>query len=392
MTPVSNSLSTRISTPVRLGLFYGAYFLAVGVMLPYWPVWLEGRGMGPEQIGAILAVTFWVKLIAHPSMSAVADATGRVRATLTALAGMAVLVFLGFGLLDGFWAYVALAALAAMCFQTILPIGEALSLATVKSGGYDYGKIRLWGSITFIIAAFGMGPTIEHFGTESIWMVLVGCMLAILVSCRLLPETRARTSKPWSWRAAGSLAMSPRFLLFVATAGAVQAGHATYYAFGTIIWRDMGFQETAIGVLWTLGVVAEIVLFWFAGRLGKYGSAPFLLGIAIIGTLIRWPLTPYADTPWLAAPLQLLHALTFGAGHLGAMRFLQENAPEGLGATAQALYYALVSGVVMGTAMPLAGILFQHYGAATAYWAAGGLGLLAAVAFVPLFLRAPKTA
>ncbi len=379
------------SPPVRLGLFYGAYFLAVGVMLPYWPVWLEGRGMSPEQIGAVLAVTFWVKLIGHPTVSAVADATGQVRTTLTVLAGMAVLVFLGFGLLQGFWVYIALAALAALCFQTIMPIGEALSLAVVKSGGYDYGRIRLWGSISFIIAASGMGPAIEHLGTEIVWVALVGCMVAILVSCRLLPEARTRTAKPWSWKAAGALAMSPRFLLFVATAGAIQAGHAVYYAFGTIIWRDMGFQETAIGLLWTLGVVAEIVLFWFAGRLGRYGSAPVLLAIAIVGTLIRWPLTAFADTPWLAAPLQVLHALTFGAGHLGAMRFLQENAPEGLGATAQALYYALVSGVVMGTVMPIAGILFQHYGPTTAYVAAGGMGLLAAVTFVPLFLLKPRS-
>ncbi|MCR9177221.1 MAG: MFS transporter [Alphaproteobacteria bacterium] len=379
------------SPPTRLGLFYGAYFLAVGVMLPYWPVWLEGRGMSPEQIGAILAVTFWVKLIGHPTVSAVADATGRVRTTLTALAGMSVLVFLGFGLLDGFWVFVILAALAALCFQTIMPIGEALSLAVVKSGGYDYGKIRLWGSISFIVAASGMGPAIENLGTDIVWVALVACMVAILVSCRFLPEVRARTSKPWSWKAAGALALSPRFLLFVATAGAVQAGHAVYYAFGTIIWRDMGFQETAVGLLWTLGVVAEIVLFWFAGRLGRYGSAPVLLGIAIVGTLIRWPLTPFADTPWLAAPLQVLHALTFGAGHLGAMRFLQENAPEGLGATAQALYYALVSGVVMGTVMPLAGMLFQHQGSTTAYIAAGAMGLLAAAAFVPLFLLKPRS-
>lgn len=347
--------------------------------------------MSPEQIGAILAVTFWVKLIGHPTVSAVADATGRVRTTLTALAGMSVLVFLGFGLLDGFWVFVILAALAALCFQTIMPIGEALSLAVVKSGGYDYGKIRLWGSISFIVAASGMGPAIENLGTDIVWVALVACMVAILVSCRFLPEVRARTSKPWSWKAAGALALSPRFLLFVATAGAVQAGHAVYYAFGTIIWRDMGFQETAVGLLWTLGVVAEIVLFWFAGRLGRYGSAPVLLGIAIVGTLIRWPLTPFADTPWLAAPLQVLHALTFGAGHLGAMRFLQENAPEGLGATAQALYYALVSGVVMGTVMPLAGMLFQHQGSTTAYIAAGAMGLLAAAAFVPLFLVKPRS-
>lgn len=374
------------SDPTRLSIFIGAYFLAIGIILPYWPVWLESRGLDPQQIGLVLAVTFWVKLFSHPLVSAIADATGRVRATLTALAVLSVLVYTAFGLVDGFWAFAMLSVGIALCFQTIMPIGEALTLAVVKAGGHDYGRIRLWGSITFIAAAFGLGMGVERFGPAVIWPSLIGCMVLLLISCRLLPEVETRTGKPWSWRDAGALAGRPWFILFVITAGSIQAGHAVYYAFGTITWQRMGFSETAIGSLWTLGVVAEIVLFWFAGRLGRMGSAKVLLALGIFGTLVRWPLTPFADTLWLAAPVQILHALTFGAAHLGAMRFLQENAPRGLEATTQAFYYAMVSGVILGTAMPAAGWIYETQGPVAAYLGAGALGLVAIAAFVPLFL------
>ena len=166
-----------------------------------------------------------------------------------------------------------------------------------------------------------------------------------------------------------------------------------FYGFGTIAWRRIGFDDTVIGMLWTLGVVAEIGLFWIAGRLGRFGSAPVLLALAGIGAMVRWPLTAIADTVAMAAALQILHALTFGAAHLGSMRFLQDNAPPGLEATAQALYYALVTGVLMGTFMPLAGLLYEAEGMA-AYHAMGGLGVvtLAATAVLVRLGRPAPTA
>jgi len=372
-----------LSIPIRLALFYGAYFLAIGVMLPFWPAWLASRGLGPVEIGAVLAVAFWVKVVAHPTVAGMADATGAVRALLTTLAVGSVCVFALFGLAEGFWAFALLAGLGGICFQTILPVGEATALAAAKAGGHDYGRIRVWGSITFILAALGVGALIDRNGPEMIWISLLGALVLLVGACALLPGVAgARTRKPWSWSAMMALAGTRSFLLFTATAGAVQISHAVYYGFGTIIWQRMGFPETAIGTLWTLGVVAEIVLFWFAGRLGRFGSARALLALAITGAILRWGLTPFADSPWTAAPLQLLHALTFGAAHLGAMRYLQDNAPEELGATAQALYYALVGGVLMGCAMPLGGWLYQSFDT-LAYLA---MALVSTLALIPLAL------
>jgi len=373
---------------IRLGLFYTAYFAVAGILLPYWPAWLEGRGLTPVTIGAVLAVTYWIKLVAHPAVAAVADATGALRGMTMLLASAAILVYGAFGLADAPWAFLLLAALAGLTFQTIMPLGEALALAEIKQRQLDYGRIRIWGSLSFMAAAAAGGWAIDLFRADIVLPLVLATLAVLVLACAALPPRRAQTRRPWSWRAAGRLALDPRFLVFVVAAGSAQASHGVFYGFGTIAWRRLGFDDTAIGLLWTIGVVAEIALFWVAGRLGRFGGAPFLLTLAGIGVLLRWPLTALADTVAVTAALQVLHALTFGAAHLGAMRFLQDNAPPGLEATAQALYYALVTGVLMGLCMPVAGLLFDRWGMG-AYHAMGALGLVTLAATALLVRLGP---
>src|SRR3546814_11668186 len=108
---------------------------------------------------------------------------------------------------------------------------------------------------------------------------------------------RVETRRPWSWAAAGRMVADRRFLAFVAAAGSAQASHSVFYGFGTIAWRRIGFDDTVIGMLWTLGVVAEIVLFWTAGRPGRFGRPPFLPALPGIGVILRGPLTALAHPP-----------------------------------------------------------------------------------------------
>lgn len=365
------------ATAARLSLFYAAYFGVTGIMLPYWTVWLEGRGLSPIAIGMLLAITFWIKLVAHPLMAGIADAYAAVRGMTILLSSLGLLVFIGFAWAEPMWSYIALAVLAAVTIQTVLPLGESIAQAEVRTRDLDYGRIRTWGSVAFVAAAALGGWALERFGPGIIHPLILISLVCVILAAVALPRRAAPARRRWSWTAVGKLVLRRQFLLFVAAAGLVQASHGVYYAFGTIAWRNLGFGETIIGGLWVLGVGAEILLFWLAGRLGRFGTAQALLMLGAVGALIRWPLTALADTPWEAAPLQLLHALTFGAAHLGAMRFLRETAPEGMEATAQALYYALVGGVIMGLAMPAAGWLYARFGL-DAYHAMGAFGLIAA--------------
>jgi len=164
------------------------------------------------------------------------------------------------------------------------------------------------------------------------------------------------------WTALGRLAGDRGFWLFVVSAAALQASHQLYYGFGTLYWRDLGFSDMVIGVLWAEGVVAEIVLFWYSAPLvARFGP----LGLMALGGaagILRWSLMGVSTGLGAAAALQLLHALTFGASHLGAMHFMARRVPPGAAASAQSLYSALSAGFGSGLVMLAAGALYAAYG------------------------------
>ena len=179
------------------------------------------------------------------------------------------------------------------------------------------------------------------------------------------------------WQAIRRLLSDSRFWLLVVSASALQASHQVYYGFGTLYWRGLGFSDTVIGVLWAEGVVAEVVLFWYGApivaRLGPLG----LLALGGVGGIVRWSLMGLVPGLPAAAALQLLHALTFGASHLGAMYMLARSVPPEAAASAQSLYAALSAGLGSGLVMLAAGTLYAAYGGQAylfmALLSAGGL-------------------
>ncbi|MGH7060654.1 MAG: MFS transporter, partial [Stellaceae bacterium] len=160
----------------------------------------------------------------------------------------------------------------------------------------------------------------------------------------------------------GAVASSPRFWGVVVTAAALQASHQVYYGFGTLYWRSLGFSDAAVGWLWAEGVLAEIVLFWQGRRLvGRFGPAG-LMALGGGAGIVRWTLAGVLPGLPAAAALQLLHALTFGASHLGTMYFLSRIVPPEAAAGAQTIYAAVSSGLGGGLVMLAAGVLFALYG------------------------------
>ncbi len=173
-----------------------------------------------------------------------------------------------------------------------------------------------------------------------------------------------------------------RFWIFILAASALQASHQVYYGFGTLYWRSLGLSDTTIGWLWAEGVLAEILLFWQGRRLlARLGP----LGLMVLGGvagILRWSLAGALTwLPFIAA-LQLLHAFTFGASHLGAMHFLSRAVPISAAASAQSLYAALSSGLGSGLVMVVAGALYAAYGGAAYSFMAvlSAAGLVGAVA------------
>jgi PPP family 3-phenylpropionic acid transporter len=169
------------------------------------------------------------------------------------------------------------------------------------------------------------------------------------------------------------------FIAVLAASSLIQASHAVLYGFATLLWTTRGVDGLEVGALWSIGVVAEVVLFAFAGRIVPAIGAPGLVVLGGLGGLLRWGAMAF-DPPIVTLPvLQCLHALSFGATHLGTMTFLADIAGHGRHATAQGDYVA-VQGIVFSAAMAVSGALVGSFGeeayAGMALSAAAGSGVV----------------
>jgi PPP family 3-phenylpropionic acid transporter len=377
----------------RLGFLYAALFLVVGCYLPYMPVWLQWRGLDEDEIAVLLAAPLFARILFTPAISFAADWSGARRAVLIALAWGTLLSLLLLWASSGFWPMLLACLLVALNWTTIMPLIEAVAVSGVRSAGLDYGRVRLWGSGSFILASFGAGLVIGQFGEISIMPMLVIATALTIASVSLLPRDVA--SSPSSSTAAPArisltdavkLAHSPSFLLLLLAASTIQASHALYYTFGTLHWRAQGFADGTIGALWALGVVAEVGLFAVSGSiLARLGAARMLMAAGAAAAL-RWGIMAFDPPLWATAMAQCLHAMSFGAAHLAAISFLSQAVPENHGATAQGVYASVVGGIVLGLVTIACGPLYQSL-AGEAYAVMALLALIGVLSTVFLMRR-----
>jgi MFS transporter, PPP family, 3-phenylpropionic acid transporter len=355
----------------RLALFYAAVFCAYGLHMPFFPLWLEAKGLDAGAIGVVLAAPLLVRLFAIPVGTRLADRSGTLKGALVLAAAVSTVGLAVVGLLEGF-AAILIGVVAVTVFSTsFLPLGDAYGLKGLASRGLSYGPVRLWGSVAFIAANLGGGLLVASIApVHLIWpMVLAfgGIALTAMALAPLAPDP-PRSAQEGAGR---SHLRAPAFLLVAAAAGLVQASHAAYYGFSTLDWTARGLDGPTIGALWAVGVVAEIVLFAFSARLPHPLGPVALILIGAAGGLVRWLAMAFDPPAAAQVALQVLHALSFGATHLGTMLYLSAAAPEGSRAAAQG-DVAVMSALMMAGATLLAGALYGGYGS-LAYAAMAGL-------------------
>lgn len=346
----------------RLSGFYAAAFLVNGIQLPFWPVWLAARGLGPRDIALLFAAAIWAKLAVTPVIGMIADRLGRSRAVMTALAATALAAYVALLPAAGFLCLFVFNLAALTAQSALMPLGDTVALAFSRTRDLDYARVRVWGSISFILAALAAGEILAATSAKAVLPLVLGASTLLLLACRAMPASPDRMVRGAGRRGIGAVASSPRFWGVVVTAAALQASHQVYYGFGTLHWRSLGFSDAAVGWLWAEGVLGEIVLFWQGRRLvGRFGPAG-LMALGGGAGIVRWTLAGVLPGLPAAAALQLLHALTFGASHLGTMYLLSRIVPPEAAAGAQTIYAAVSSGLGGGLVMLAAGVLFALYG------------------------------
>jgi PPP family 3-phenylpropionic acid transporter len=376
---------------VRVSVLFAAIFVVAGTNLPYLPIWLDWKGLAPGEIAVITATPLIVRVLATPAIAFAADRAGDHRRFLIVLSWAGLAALLALAQSATFWPILICTAGFALAWTTIMPLTETVALSGVKAADLDYGRMRLWGSLSFIAASLGGGWIVGLYGAASaIWLVVGGGVLTMLAAHTLAfpigPGRLQAAQHAPRLRLAEALGLfrSRPFLLFLLATGAIQAAHAMFYTFGTLHWAGQGISAEWSGILWAIAVIAEIVVFIVSGRLIRRIGALKLIAIAGLAAIGRWLAMGFDPTLMSLVPLQTLHGVTFGAAHVGAMHFMAGSVPESRSGTAQALYASMTGGIAMGSVMLASGPLYGTYGA-HAYWAmaiVAAVGLGAAMALI----------
>ena len=358
--------------------FAGA-FLPLAVQLAFLPVWLAEVGFSASEIGTLLGFALGARVVLVPLLVAWSDRFQQRRYAYTLYAalgsGAALLMLTEIPL--AIWTAVVVIS---VCGAAIIPVVDAIALSGVQRFGMSYGRVRMWGSIAFIVATFGTSAFVNGAGYGVIPLTVIGAAFMSFACGFAVPAVAVagRKSGPDLYL------QDDRILIAGIACGSLAlSSQATYYAFSSIHWANLGFSAGGIAALWSIGVLAEIVLFAAVGKRFDL-SARTLLLLGVACGIVRWASFPFGETFTFFALNSTLHAGTFAAAYLGTQRLIAERVPEAAHGKAQGLTQ-LVAGPVTAGMTVLSGWLFSAFGV-QAFQAAA---LLCALALVPLLVAYP---
>lgn len=367
----------------RFGFFYFCYYAALGAYTPYIGRFVDALGHGGYVVGGMLGLWYGSRIIAPPLWNAANARNPRPGlalllgciATLACFAGFAIarstaqlfLVMVSFGLF----------------YNAIMPQFEAMTLAALGTRSHEYGRIRVWGSIGFLLVASSYGTLLDRLGERSFpWLCLplfAALVIAGWLHRRAVPPPHAAMQVGDHPVAdAGHLWKRPGVRRFLLVALLMQCGFGAFYVFYTLHLRAAGQDGTAVGLLWGTGVLVEISLFWQAPRLIARFGAPALMSFCIGVTVLRWIVTAlYAGSLPIMFAAASLHAFSFAVFHACCMRQMAAFFPGDRAVAGQGLLYGFSSGVGGVLGAGLAAWMWDIGGGRAAFLAGAGVTALA---------------
>ncbi|WP_294945458.1 MFS transporter [Sulfurivirga sp.] len=360
--------------------FYFFYFALLGVLVPYASLWLDHLGLTPVQIGVVMGAFIGTKLIAPALWGHLSDQSGHKARWARLAAGLTLLFVSGWLLTTRFWPVLLVALAFSFFYHAMLPQVEAITLERLHDKG-RYGRIRLWGSVGFIVAVMVAGAGLERGGIEQlpVWLTAAAA-LVFFITLRLRDEARpAHHEAEASMRA---LLRRPTVWALLATTFLVTASHGVYYNFYSLAWREAGYGESFISLLWAWAVAVEVGLFSLMHRLFARWSVETLMQVAIVLTALRWGLNMLWPTE-VAVQLfaQALHAASYALFHGCAITLIDRIFTGPVQVRGQGLYAAISHGLGGGVGALLGGWLWHWGGGTLGYAVSLALALLALFIF-----------
>jgi PPP family 3-phenylpropionic acid transporter len=367
----------------RLASFYLFYFALLGATAPYMALYFSHLGFSAARIGELVAIPMLMRCVAPNVWGWLGDYTGR-RLMIVRFGAIGGLACFSLILFDTSYAWVAMVmALYAFFWHAVLPQFEVITLTHLQGQTSRYSQIRLWGSIGFILSVVALGRMLEWFSLGHYPQLLLLILFGIVASSWWVPNAQPGVS---GVRVAGEgflkQLIRPGVLAFYVSVALIQLSHGPYNTFLTLHLEHLGYTRSIIGLLWALGVVAEVLMFMAMSRvLQRFSVRQVLITGFVIATL-RWLLLGnLADHLAILIVAQLMHAATFGSFHASAVHYVQRSFGPRQQGQGQALYAAL-SGT--GGAM---GALYSGYS-----WNALGAGWTFAIASLAAMAAAVLTA
>jgi PPP family 3-phenylpropionic acid transporter len=361
----------------RLGAFYFAFFAYSGAYVAWFPLYLAGRGLGAAEIAWVLAAPPLVRVFAPAAWGWLADRTGAQRGIVAFACAANAAGFAALPLVEGFLPVVALMAATSVLSAAALPLVEAITFAHLGAQQGRYGPIRLWGSLGFIGTVLGGGAWLEARPVATLAGVLVACAVAALLAALALPAGAAHAAAR-----RGAFRFPAGAAALLASGFAMALAHGALYAFLTLHLRRLGYGEAFIGFAWTLGVLAEIVVFVALPSLFRRWALSAILAASCALAVLRFLVLGWlAEVVWLLLLAQVLHAASFGSFHAAAVAAVHRVFPPSSQGRGQTLFSSVAYGAGGAAGALLAGWGWELAGAGLAFSlaaAAAGAGLLLA--------------
>jgi MFS transporter, PPP family, 3-phenylpropionic acid transporter len=374
---------------IRISIAYGLMMMGSGVQLPFLPLWLSAKGMDTASIAGIIAGMMAVRVLGAPLFAWIADHFGNRKLVIQLCAGFAFAAYMLLAISNGFGPITMMALIAAFMFAPVFPLTEGFSVDGSAAHGLDYGRLRLWASVSFLVGSLASGALLTVLDPlTTAWLIAVAQGLAFLATLLLPDEPDVEEDEifdPAKLSGVKELLFASSFPLLMVACGLAQASHGMLYTSSSLHWTALGFNSFDIGLLWTVAVSCEVALLAFSNDLLMRLGPTRLLVIGLLGSILRWVIMAYFSSYAMNMVGQALHAFSFAAAHLGTMYFIRRMVPTDIRNRAQGLYSALSGGVLMSSTAWASGYFYTSVGAQAYY--AMALVAVASLLMVLMVLR-----
>lgn len=362
----------------RLSSFYLFYFAALGVLVPFWGLYLKHLGFSAAEIGELMAIPMATKILAPFLWGWLGDRLNQRMRVVRIGAATTVVVFFSVFWLTSYWGIALAMSLFSFFWNAILPQFEVVSLRYLGPRAQRYAQLRLWGSVGFILTVLLLGVGVDTYGVMLVPLALFAIYLGIWLSSLTVTDP-SHPPPAGDQVALLSILREPAMRAFLGACFLLQVAHACYYSFYSIYLESAGFSKTSIGWFWSLGVMSEILIFLIMHRLlDRWGARRVLIASLLLATL-RWLIIGHFPHSWLLLGFaQLFHAFSFGTFHAAAIHTVHLYFTGNHQGRGQAIYASVSFGAGGAVGSLLSGYLWDGLGASATFYGASVLSLLAA--------------